>query len=48
MPPPSRETFLAYQVVVELKLGPFTPEHAGKLNFYLCAVDDQLIRKGSG
>lgn len=29
-------------VVVELKVGPFTPEHAGKLNFYLSAVDDQL------
>jgi len=29
-------------VVVELKVGPFTPEHAGKLNFYLSAVDDKL------
>ena len=29
-------------VVVELKTGAFTPEHAGKLNFYLSAVDDQL------
>ncbi len=29
-------------VVVELKSGPFQPEHAGKLNFYLSAVDAQL------
>lgn len=29
-------------VVVELKKGEFTPEHAGKLNFYLNAVDDLL------
>ena len=29
-------------VVVELKVGPFMPEYAGKLNFYLSAVDDQL------
>lgn len=29
-------------VVVELKVGPFAPEHAGQLNFYLSAVDDQL------
>ena len=28
--------------VVELKAGKFKPEHAGKLNFYLSAVDDQL------
>ncbi|MSP74146.1 MAG: DUF1016 family protein, partial [Myxococcales bacterium] len=30
-------------VVVELKAGAFQPEHAGKLNFYLSAVDD-LVR----
>lgn len=30
-------------VVVELKAGDFVPEHAGKLNFYLSAVDD-LVR----
>lgn len=30
-------------VVVELKAGKFLPEHAGKLNFYLSAVDD-LVR----
>ena len=29
-------------VVVELKTGDFEPEHAGKLNFYLKAVDQQL------
>ncbi|MBK6518505.1 MAG: DUF1016 family protein [Polyangiaceae bacterium] len=29
-------------VVVELKAGAFQPEHAGKLNFYLSAVDDLL------
>ncbi len=27
-------------IVVELKTGEFIPEHAGKLNFYLSAVDD--------
>lgn len=29
-------------VVVELKAGPFKPEHAGKLSFYLSAVDAQI------
>ncbi|MDA8259628.1 MAG: PDDEXK nuclease domain-containing protein [Betaproteobacteria bacterium] len=29
-------------VVVELKAGPFKPEHAGQLNFYLSAVDAQV------
>jgi predicted nuclease of restriction endonuclease-like (RecB) superfamily len=29
-------------VVVELKVGEFDPEHAGKLNFYVSAVDDQI------
>lgn len=29
-------------MVIELKTGEFTPEHAGKLNFYLTAVDRQL------
>jgi hypothetical protein len=32
-------------VVVELKVGTFEPEHAGKMNFYLAAVDDQLRRE---
>jgi hypothetical protein len=30
-------------VVIDLKARPFQPEHAGKMNFYLSAVDD-LIR----
>ncbi len=29
-------------VVVDLKMGKFKPEYAGKMNFYLSAVDDQL------
>ena len=29
-------------VVIELKAGAFKPEYAGKLNFYLSAVDDAL------
>lgn len=29
-------------VVIELKTGKFKPEYAGKLNFYLSAVDDTL------
>jgi predicted nuclease of restriction endonuclease-like (RecB) superfamily len=29
-------------VVIDLKTGPFQPEHAGKMNFYLAAVDEQL------
>ncbi len=29
-------------VVIDLKVGPFKPEYAGKLNFYLNAVDDRL------
>lgn len=29
-------------IVIELKTGPFKPEYAGKLNFYLSAVDAQL------
>lgn len=29
-------------VVLELKAAPFKPEHAGKLNFYLSAVDSQM------
>ncbi len=29
-------------VVIELKTGKFEPEHAGKLNFYVTAVDRQL------
>jgi predicted nuclease of restriction endonuclease-like (RecB) superfamily len=29
-------------VVIDLKTGPFKPEYAGKMNFYLSAVDDIL------
>ncbi len=29
-------------VAVELKAGPFQPEHAGKMQFYLSALDDQV------
>ena len=32
-------------VVVELKSGKFKPEYAGKLNFYLSAVDSQLKKE---
>jgi predicted nuclease of restriction endonuclease-like (RecB) superfamily len=32
-------------VVIELKAGIFKPEHAGKLNFYLSAVDTLVKRK---
>jgi predicted nuclease of restriction endonuclease-like (RecB) superfamily len=35
-------TRLRCYVVVELKAGAFRPEYAGKLNFYLVAVDRQL------
>jgi predicted nuclease of restriction endonuclease-like (RecB) superfamily len=29
-------------IVIDLKTTPFKPEYAGKMNFYLSAVDDQL------
>ena len=29
-------------VVIELKAGAFKPEHSGKLNFYLSAIDNQM------
>jgi predicted nuclease of restriction endonuclease-like (RecB) superfamily len=29
-------------VVIDLKMGQFKPEHAGKMNFYLSAVDDMF------
>jgi hypothetical protein len=29
-------------VVIDLKMTPFKPEYAGKMNFYLSAVDDLL------
>jgi len=39
-------TQLHCYVVIELKTGDFEPEYAGKLNFYITAVDDQLKREG--
>jgi DNA-binding transcriptional ArsR family regulator len=33
-------------VLIELKIEDFKPEFAGKMNFYLSAVDDQLQHKG--
>ena len=39
-------TRLHCYVVIELKVVEFEPEHAGKLNFYIKAVDEQLRRKG--
>jgi hypothetical protein len=33
-------------VVIELKAGAFKPEYAGKMNFYLSAVDAQPRREG--
>jgi predicted nuclease of restriction endonuclease-like (RecB) superfamily len=38
-------TRLHCYVVIELKDGAFKPEYAGKMNFYLSAVDDQLRQK---
>jgi hypothetical protein len=32
-------------VVVDLKMGDFKPEHAGKMNFYLAAIDDRMRHK---
>jgi len=39
-------TRLRCYVVVELKTGDFEPEHAGKLNFYIKAVDEGLRKTG--
>ena len=33
-------------VVIELKSGRFKPEYAGKLNFYLSAIDSQVKKEG--
>jgi predicted nuclease of restriction endonuclease-like (RecB) superfamily len=35
-------------VVIELKVGTFEPEYAGKMSFYLAAVDDLMRREGDG
>ena len=32
--------FLKALVAIDLKVGPFTPEHAGKMDFYLNLLDD--------
>jgi hypothetical protein len=39
-------TRLHSYVVVDLKIGDFQPEYAGKMNFYLSAVDDLLRVEG--
>ncbi|NIM17193.1 MAG: DUF1016 family protein [Candidatus Aminicenantes bacterium] len=36
---------LCCYIVIELKKGPFRPEYAGKLNFYLNVVDKKLRKK---
>lgn len=41
-------TKLHRYVVVELKTVKFVPEFAGKLNFYLSAVDDMIREEGDG
>jgi hypothetical protein len=41
-------TQLHCYVVIELKTTEFEPEHAGKLNFYIKAVDEELRKKGDG
>ena len=33
-------------IAVDLKVGPFRPEHAGKMNFYLAALDDRERQPG--
>ena len=39
-------TQLHCYVVIELKTIDFEPEHAGKLNFYIKAVDESLLQEG--
>lgn len=39
-------TQLHCYVVIELKAIDFEPEHAGKLNFYIKAVDESLRQEG--
>jgi predicted nuclease of restriction endonuclease-like (RecB) superfamily len=39
-------TKLHSHVVIDLKMGEFEPEFAGKMNFYLAAVDEQLRSDG--
>jgi len=35
-------------VAVDLKVGAFRPEYAGKMNFYLSALDERLRKEGQG
>jgi len=35
-------------VAIELKVGTFEPEYAGKMSFYLAAVDELMRREGDG
>ncbi len=42
----STDRNITKEATEELKAGEFQPEHAGKLNFYLSAVDD-LVRDGT-
>ena len=35
-------------VVIELKVDKFKPEYAGKLNFYISAIDEQVRTEGDG
>jgi hypothetical protein len=35
-------------IAVDLKIGAFQPEHAGKMNFYLAALDDTERQPGDG
>jgi predicted nuclease of restriction endonuclease-like (RecB) superfamily len=39
-------TRLHCHIVIELKTTDFEPEHAGKLNFYIKAVDEQIRQEG--
>lgn len=39
-------TQLHCYIVIELKTVEFEPEHTGKLNFYIKAIDDQLRKEG--
>ena len=35
-------------IAVDLKIGAFQPEHAGKMNFYFAALDDTERQPGDG
>jgi YhcG PDDEXK nuclease domain len=42
LPYPFNHLKLRCYIVIDLKNAPFKPEYAGKMNFYLSAVDDLL------